>query len=279
MARPKFHAAKKCIFCGVSEVTKEHFYSDWMKGQLPLEGGYRSVGMHNHPVAGINVFRDASRPDRITSLKFRVVCGACNNGWMSEAEERAKGSLTALIAGEPISLDEADQESLARWITMKCIVLEHANRGEAVTPESDRFDFAKSGKIPDYFRLYLISHRSSQLVGALRRTMAGCLPGTTNFEPPLGQLKKNIQRIEIFLGKTFVYVNAARIDGFDLEDRIHIPLIHEKLRIWPPQSVVFELPTADLASPQTLVKLSETWERFFNHPKVLWGGDLPEGPD
>lgn len=275
MAPPNFKAAKRCIFCGKREVTKEHFYSDWMKKLLPPEGGYRSLAIERHPSRDNAVIHDADRPGRITSLKFRVVCGTCNNGWMSAAEEAARPSVEALLAGEPVSLSPKAQRVLAEWIVLKCIVLEHAHRGIAVVPESEREVFAETREIPSYFRIYLISHSSNSSSGIKRYTHSAMPTGHSEFVPPLDGMNRNIQRISFLLGKTYVYVNAARVEGFDFEDRILIPSVHDRLRLWPLQSEQFNLPTSPLFSNAELVRLDGTWERFMNHPKVLWLTEEP----
>lgn len=275
MAPPTFKAAKRCIFCGKREVTKEHFYSNWMKHLLSFEGGYRSIAVDRDPFRGEAIIHDSERPDRITSLKFRVVCSGCNNGWMSATEEGAKLTIEALIAGKPVSLHPEAQQTLAEWIVLKCIVLEHAHRGIAVVPESERKAFAETRQIPSYFRIYLISHLSDSLSGIKRYTHAAMPAGHSTFVPPLDGMTRNIQRISFLLGKTFVYVNAARVDGFDFEDRILIPSVHNRLRLWPLQSEQFILPTSPLFSKAQLVQLDGTWERFMSHPKVLWLPGLP----
>ena len=44
---------------------------------------------------------------------------------------------------------------------------------------------------------------------------------------------KNIQTISLLMGRLFIHLNAARIDGFEIESTYFIPRVWAECRIWP----------------------------------------------
>lgn len=275
MSPPNFRAARKCIFCGEGNLSKEHFYSDWMRDLLPDGSGHGDVEVENHPLRGTEVIRDASRPSSILTKKLRVVCKPCNEGWMNTLERQARPHITKLISGEPLELDEFNQLAVARWIALKCIVSEHNSRTNALTPLADRISFKERLEIPPYFKIYLIAHKSEALTGYIRRAIVGSLPGRP-LEPPLDGMAKNMQQTMFLLGRTLVYVNAVRIDGFDFEDKIRVKWVHDSMRVWPKQHDVFRIPTGPLFGDRHISQLLDGWDTLIHHPKVRWGGEVSD---
>ena len=77
----------------------------------------------------------------MASFAARVVCGPCNNGWMSALESRAQSWLTSMIAGHTTTLTPAAQMDLAAWVAMKAFVVEYALSAEneiVATPHDRR---------------------------------------------------------------------------------------------------------------------------------------------
>jgi hypothetical protein len=52
------------------------------------------------------------------------VCARCNNGWMSELENRVKPIVEALFSEEPVTLKSDDQATLALWSVKNAMVFE-----------------------------------------------------------------------------------------------------------------------------------------------------------
>ena len=112
------------------------------------------------------------------------------------------------------------------------MVLEHGSGPEtAVTVKADRFQFRERLEIPPYYRIYVGSHQTP--VGSGMRRDSQCL-GFKNvgISPPLGDAPNNIQTITLILGRVLIYLVAARIDDFELENCILIPALYQS-RIWP----------------------------------------------
>lgn len=164
-------------------------------------------------------------------MRVRAVCSPCNNGWMNRIESDARPFLTALIEGSPIALDTDQLSSVARWIVMKSIVIEHASLDTAVTPRIDRAAFRANGAIPNYFKIYLGSH-SGKRWAALYRDSRCITYNGTHYNPPLAGVPNNLQTITLYLGKVFAQVHTARVHGFEIEKGLTIPKLYGQ-RIWP----------------------------------------------
>jgi hypothetical protein len=89
--------------------------------------------------------------------KAKVVCGTCNNGWMSEIETHAKPAMTDLIVGEidvPISGPRA--RDIARFAFKSAVVVDHMKRGRVFHsfPRPARHQFKQKLEIPLNVRMW-----------------------------------------------------------------------------------------------------------------------------
>ncbi len=121
--------ARRCIFCGGAGMSKEHFWPTWASQIVsnPQSKSYVSE-LHKstgYPATPLHPPLQRKRNGDLSTLKLRVVCRACNNGWMSRAEQSAKPLLLALIAATQGKLEPNAQSAVAAWIAMKVIVAEH----------------------------------------------------------------------------------------------------------------------------------------------------------
>src|SRR5438045_8454454 len=93
----------RCIFCGVTGVTREHMWADWLRCYIPRR-------MREHSVAAtiVSPWGHEERVSRRTgdphSRRIKCVCGECNNVWMSQLQEATKPFLIQTLKGEPTSL-------------------------------------------------------------------------------------------------------------------------------------------------------------------------------
>src|SRR5947209_1548316 len=216
MSRPQ----KQCIFCNNPANSKEHFWSAWMHDLLPQlpDPRHDRKTFEYHPSEGHQVRGPQDRSGGVQTIKLRVVCVSCNTGWMRLLDEAARPFLTPLITGSPVALDFEQMALVARWIALKCMVAEHAERDVFVTPRSDRAAFRDAGTIPDYFRIYLFSHNLEHGIGFKRQSLAMSLTGPVPDPPPWGT-PKNIETISFFLGRVVIHLNAVRIENYSIQSR------------------------------------------------------------
>jgi hypothetical protein len=153
---------------------------------------------------------------------------------MNRLEGQVRPLLTPLIEGSPVALDFEQMSVIARWVTLKCIVAEHGERGIAVTPEHDRFAFRNQGIIPDFFRIYIANHNMDLDVGFMRHASRLSLT-PEGPDPPLIGTGQNIQTISFTLGRVFVHLNAARVKNYSIESRFMTEPynVWDHCRIWP----------------------------------------------
>ena len=119
-----------CIFCGGGPLTREDVISTWFLveferrvRQTPLPpsvvGRHRRSRVETEDSEPVVLGEwDAPKPEVVAKL----VCGACNNGWMSEIDNAAKPILLLLIDGMKAGLTRAERRLLARWFGMKSVV-------------------------------------------------------------------------------------------------------------------------------------------------------------
>lgn len=265
--------SKACIFCGTKgNKSKEHLWPEWMHEFLGAEG-------NGNNVRESDTYRDTAHKDNkklerqgyLFTTKFRVVCRACNNGWMSRLEEEAKPSLIPLVKGKAICLNEVEQNIVAKWIAMKTIVGEHAEKGLHVTPEEDRRKFKEQGTIPDYYSIYLSIHGERDMTGWLRmsNTLSVSLDGP---DPPLNGLQRNTQSVSFICGKMFVYVFAARANGIDSSRFVDAtPLT----RVAPLETPEVSIPNGAPINRDRINQIAWSLHSLPKHPRYIFAGDLP----
>lgn len=232
------------------------------------------------------------------NIRMRVVCARCNNGWMNTLETDARPHLTPLITGERVTLDRAALDIVAKWITLKIMVAEHAEDDLAVTPRSDRMSFRDHGIIPPYFRIYVASHALpfEKSVGYFRnsRSLAIRREGENSpknlseiisrslqdeppkFSPPLGDVSNNIQTVTFFLGMVFVHATAARVDGFEIENMVRMPTLYDTARIWPPAGGGMDWPREPAFNLKQVDSIAGSMETGFRAQNLFWVSEAPE---
>jgi hypothetical protein len=109
-------SARRCVFCGsTSKLTREHVLPDWLS-QIGLD---REPSVHQSGRLNKVPRQWSSKPFKTT---VRMVCAACNSGWLSALESAAKPVLTPLIRGESRRLPDDDQALIASWTCKTALV-------------------------------------------------------------------------------------------------------------------------------------------------------------
>jgi hypothetical protein len=165
--------SRTCIFCGLPPKSREDVWPCWMTshfiapGVMEAERG-RSLEMRTWPV---------DRPE----LVIRCVCGGCNNGWMSQLQERAKPIIERLWIGEEHSLDLDDRRTLASWAVMTSMVLQSLDEPENwLYSELERTVFWKRQHVPSFMGIWIancVGHTSMYTQG--RSMQTGPAQGST----------------------------------------------------------------------------------------------------
>lgn len=91
-------------------------------------------------------------------ITAKVVCKPCNEGWMSNLEDRhARPALSDLIVGNnPVPLTHSRARAIARFSFKTAVVVDHMSRDrEPFFSTKVRYRFAKSLSIPNNVQMWL----------------------------------------------------------------------------------------------------------------------------
>jgi hypothetical protein len=141
---------KQCAFCPTAaSLTAEHIISQWIEELFPGKSTVK--------------YKDGKgRVSEWTSEKIdwkaRVVCGSCNNGWMSNLEsQHAKPVLTPLIVGNvSIHITQEVARSLALFAFKTAVVMDHAqHRGNPWFSERLRYAFREHQTISSAVEMWI----------------------------------------------------------------------------------------------------------------------------
>lgn len=258
----------RCVFCGRSNLSKEHIWPRWSHALLPWgpNAQHREVRVtRTEKVKVVGEPWVLDRQGAVTTKKIRVVCRACNSGWMSEIEATVRSILTPLILGSPAALDQEAQRKLAEWITLKVMVGEQNIPEEAVIPQVDRDAFRASRAIPNCLMIWIAKCDAPHWRSAyLRNAAAFSLPHKMSAYKG----GRNTQTTTFGIGNLLVFAVACTSEGLDMAEIIKpgvgIP------RLWPAATSVLRWPpiwTVHLAGANTLANALDT---ISNSPGVLW---------
>jgi len=106
-----------CRFCDLRATTAEHA---WPKWALDLLGPSATIETWLGPDASPRTWR--GRGTRVKHL-----CAGCNNGWMSDLENRSKALVGALMSDISMRVDRVGQDLITVWAVKTAMVFECTN--------------------------------------------------------------------------------------------------------------------------------------------------------
>jgi hypothetical protein len=139
-----------CAFCpATANITAEHLWSDWASRLL----GPRKYTIHRDMFDG----RHLKWKSNALNEKAPVVCGTCNNGWMSDIEEATKNVIGDMVCTvDDKELDEADIVTIAAFLFLKAVICDHMHERTAPFYDfADRQLFRETRTIPNGVQMYL----------------------------------------------------------------------------------------------------------------------------
>lgn len=92
--------------------------------------------------------------------------------------------------------------------------------------------------------------------------------------PPLEGRQKNTQQISVIFGSAMLHINAAPVDGFQIEDRLNMPKVVAR-RIWPPNVAPLTWPDDPVLTCDQMRDLAYAMDKIMALPEAKWGDDLP----
>jgi len=143
---------KKCAFCPtVATLTAEHCWAVWISELMPTD--VFTIVRRNQD----GTFKQWQTPD--LNAKVKVVCGRCNNGWMSDLEGEAKATLgNMMLYGSPVSFLPIGIASIAAFAFKGAVIgtFMHPDR-TLFYSDAIRHRFAKDRILPDGFQVWISS--------------------------------------------------------------------------------------------------------------------------
>jgi hypothetical protein len=206
---------RTCIFCGKGSLTHEHVWADWLKRYIPKDmPEYTSLSAIVHPTH--SELKRKKHSGDIQSRRLRVVCQSCNNGWMSQLQERAKPYLLPLIAGEVTAFNVTGQKVLAAWITMFVMVAEHFDGYKVATTMKQRRYFYLYREPPAFWKIWIGDYERGSWVGRLAHFALPLASKGRRVETmDNGMPRPNTQTMTFTVGRLFVHVRSSVTDIFE----------------------------------------------------------------
>ena len=234
-------APKHCIFCGKTGVTKEHVWPAWLMPYLPS-------GAVNHE--SLNEIRHRTHVEQEIkkhsgsphSGRLRIVCGECNNGWMSRLQNETKPILLPMVLGETTTLNRKQLETLGAWVTMFSMVAEFKSddvRRIAISAEQ-RGRFMEHRKPPPEFKIWIGSYDRQLLKGVYFHNVlpVGDVPKTADGYP-----LPNTQTTSMTAGKFYAHLISSTQRGIVRKQRISTAPV---LQLWPIENSLIDWPPRSL---------------------------------
>lgn len=114
------------MFCKSTEnkISKEHVWPKWLR--KVIEGGEGEPQEHSriHTTRDAKTLRHETWTDIPINRQVAAPCKECNEGWMEGIETETRPVLTPMIQHESVDLDPSDQEILARWATLRVMMIQ-----------------------------------------------------------------------------------------------------------------------------------------------------------
>ena len=224
---------KSCIFCESNGVTKEHVFPNWMKKIFQRdETTTHTFGVvDKSELHGIPRLTEVGKQGHAGTRKVRVVCSNCNNGWLSQLEDDAKGVLEPVIQGQKIGLGLEQQKLLATWLAKSAMTAEFVRpRRDGVTQAERRY-LMENKEPPANWIVWLAGYEG----GDWSELGMGQSRGNLQSTPYriIGQPTEYAQATIFGLGNAIGLVVSASVD--EIANRFAELEWDHVLRIWPPK--------------------------------------------
>lgn len=143
----------QCAFCESTADSGEHIWSDWFNKILPKTRGYQFL---QETGQGLRRYKA-----RVLNRKLPVVCAKCNNGWMSDMENKhAKPAMEKLVLSDKGAVLSPQQlTSIALFAFKSAVIADHTplqslDRSPFFTMQQ-RAAFRDSFRIPGNVQMWL----------------------------------------------------------------------------------------------------------------------------
>lgn len=250
---------RSCIFCGKTNLTKEHILPKWLQGYW----GQMAGGLHVIEKANGDSIQFVAKAFDQTA---RIVCESCNSGWMAQIEAETAKILGPMITGPGVgrSLNLEEQSILARWAVKTLIVLEYANSDNTnhIPPTIPRRLFDLHALLPE-LTVYLGFREEAYGVGGKHAagyvvqqpTKVQCKPLDKYIMSIAQNSGKKVFSAALVVGHVYFYMLGTDInEGYVF---LHPKEPHFLRELWPDHA------KSDINWPTTLpIEIQGNWNGF-----------------
>lgn len=240
---------KSCIFCGaVGKLTNEHIWGDWTRNYVP-----RTQNKHEfRSIVAKTPTSETAEPVRIRAgdplnSQVKVVCKPCNNGWLSQIQEKAKPYLIPLVEGRGAFLGRQAQRQIATWATMATMTGEYLSRDpqNISVPQSERSKFMQTSRPPRNWRIWIGKYEREKWAGQWLHNSFPIYSTSEIAEVSASSVRRpNHQTTSFVIGKLFVHVFSGHFRSIIMRwDWQNAPSALAALReVWPIEESVVRWP-------------------------------------
>jgi hypothetical protein len=212
-------------------MSREHIWADWLKKYIPKDmTDYRSLSATTHETH--TEFTHKKHGGDLRSRTLRVVCKSCNNGWMSQLQQRTKPYLLPLISGDVTAFDAKAQEILSAWVAIFVMVAEHFDRYKVVSSQTERGSLWKNQKAPSNWKIWIGDYQRKNWKAHLARF---CVAISSRKHHRIRRMdnglpRPNTQTVTFVVGRLYVHVASSATDIFEDWHLVRPDLL---VQIWP----------------------------------------------
>ncbi|HWI96187.1 MAG TPA: hypothetical protein VNS60_09000 [Solirubrobacterales bacterium] len=146
-------ARRACVFCGSKEnkISKEDVWPLWLRKVVEGGEGEMFERARIHTTAQGETVSHLRWPEAPIDWQVSGPCESCNNGWMSQIENEAKPILAPMVQHQEQTLGPIEQETLARWATLRVLMGQHGHPKEKrnAIPEERYHRFFEAREMPN----------------------------------------------------------------------------------------------------------------------------------
>jgi hypothetical protein len=145
-----------CVFCGATKTTREHAWPEWVRDE------FQRPKLLNQRARGSSIDDRAFSAPPFTAIVNRV-CAACNNGWMSDLETRAKPLLKPVFQGRGREIHKEGQRMLAAWAFKTAVMLEYTHPDARTITKAERTALYERHEAPSDCQIWIGAYNGTDL--------------------------------------------------------------------------------------------------------------------
>ena len=254
----------RCIFWEPSKphtpLDREHIWGEWLKQYVRSNINSHRLREDEIGKPGtLSKVRITPRTGEPLLTKLKIVCKACNSGWMSRIQNVAKPFLLPLIQGRRTTFGLAAQRAITAWCTMATMTGDYLSRDSTAIAisQGERDWFRDSGIPPENWKIWIGHYAGSK--GRWSHFVVPILDANSISDIKNdGFAQPNTQTTTFVIGNLFVHIISGDADtvsrwvwpsGSPLTIKlVQITPTRESIVVWPPQSLTdFELDSISTA--------------------------------